>query len=72
VHQGDGEGDEFLAGCRYRLQELPEDFVIPVSDNQTYKQFGDSVAVPVIRELARRIVKEMDKVKKRKSKLYSN
>ncbi len=28
-------------------------FVIPVSDTQAYKQFGNSVAVPVMRELAR-------------------
>jgi len=53
-----------------RLQGFPEDFVIPVSDNQAYKQFGNSVAVPVVRELARRIVKEMDKVKKEKIKSY--
>lgn len=45
-----------------RLQGFPEDFVIPVSDNQAYKQFGNSVAVPVIKELARRIVAEMEKI----------
>jgi len=27
--------------------------VIPVSDTQAYKQFGNSVAVPVFREVAR-------------------
>lgn len=34
------------------LQGFPPDFVIPVSDVQAYKQFGNSVAVPVIRALA--------------------
>ena len=32
---------------------LPDDFRIPVSDTQAYKQFGNSVAVPVFREVAR-------------------
>jgi DNA (cytosine-5)-methyltransferase 1 len=45
-----------------RLQGFPEDFIIPVSDNQAYKQFGNSVAVPVIMELAKRVIKEMEKM----------
>lgn len=38
-----------------RIMGYPEDFVIPegVSDTQAYKQFGNSVAVPVFREVAR-------------------
>ena len=39
-----------------RLQGYPEEFKIPVSDAQAYKQFGNSVAVPVIRSLARTIL----------------
>ena len=35
-----------------RLQGFPEDFVIPVSDNQAYRQFGNSVCVPVIKAIA--------------------
>lgn len=38
-----------------RLQGFPDDFQIVVSDTQAYKQFGNSVAVPVIRELAKKI-----------------
>jgi DNA (cytosine-5)-methyltransferase 1 len=38
-----------------RLQGFPEDFILPTSDNQAYKQFGNSVAVPVIRAIARQI-----------------
>lgn len=35
-----------------RLQGYPEEFIIPVSDTQAYKQFGNSVAVPVIYNIA--------------------
>jgi DNA (cytosine-5)-methyltransferase 1 len=35
-----------------RLQGFPETFKIPVSDNQAYKQFGNSVCVPVINAIA--------------------
>ena len=35
-----------------RLQGFPEDFKIVCSDTQAYKQFGNSVAVPVIEALA--------------------
>lgn len=35
-----------------RLMGLPDEFKIPVSDTQAYKQFGNSVAVPVFREVA--------------------
>jgi DNA (cytosine-5)-methyltransferase 1 len=31
----------------------PDTFRIPVSDTQAYKQFGNSVIVPVIAEIAR-------------------
>ena len=36
-----------------RLMGLPDDFVIPVSDTQAYKQLGNSVVMPVMREVAR-------------------
>ena len=48
-----------------RLQGFPEDFIIPVSDAQAYKQFGNSVAVPVVRAIARQIRKEMKNLKLR-------
>lgn len=35
-----------------RLMGFPDDFVIPVSDTQAYKQFGNSVVMPVMREVA--------------------
>jgi len=36
-----------------RLMGFPDDFIIPVSDTQAYKQFGNSVVAPVMREVAR-------------------
>lgn len=36
-----------------RLQGFPDSFVIPVSDTQAYKQFGNSVAVPVVEAIAK-------------------
>lgn len=42
-----------------RLQGFPENFVIPVSDSQAYKQFGNSVAVPVIRAIAAEMLREL-------------
>jgi len=44
-----------------RLQGFPEKFKIVVSDTQAYKQFGNSVAVPVIEALAKKILQEIQK-----------
>ncbi|WP_405321992.1 DNA cytosine methyltransferase [Methanobrevibacter thaueri] len=35
-----------------RLQGFPDDFIIPVSNAQSYKQFGNSVCIPVIEAVA--------------------
>jgi DNA (cytosine-5)-methyltransferase 1 len=35
-----------------RLMGFPDSFVIPVSDTQAYKQFGNSVVVPVVEAVA--------------------
>lgn len=42
-----------------RLQGFPENFIIPVSDTQAYKQFGNSVAVSVIREIAKEMLSSL-------------
>jgi DNA (cytosine-5)-methyltransferase 1 len=34
--------------CR-RLQGYPEEFVLPASKTAAYRQFGNSVTVPVVR-----------------------
>ena len=48
-----------------RLQGFPENFNIPVSDNQAYKQFGNSVAVPVIYAIAKTMVKLLENPEER-------
>lgn len=42
-----------------RLQGFPDHFVIPVSDSSAYKQFGNSVAVPVIRAIGEEMIKTL-------------
>lgn len=42
-----------------RLQGFPDTFKIPVSDTQAYKQFGNSVVVPLMSEIAKLIVSEL-------------
>ena len=44
-----------------RLQGFPDNFIIPVSDSQAYKQFGNSVAIPVVHAIAKNIVEFLDK-----------
>lgn len=46
-----------------RLQGFPEEYIIPVSDTQAYKEFGNSVAVPVIHAIAEQIIKVLDNSK---------
>ncbi|WP_028376698.1 DNA (cytosine-5-)-methyltransferase [Leeuwenhoekiella sp. MAR_2009_132] len=49
-----------------RIQGFPDDFVIPVSNNQAYKQFGNSVAMPLIQAVSKNIVKELLKINESK------
>lgn len=49
-----------------RLQGFPEDFKIPVSDTQAYRQFGNSVVVPLMSDVAQLVVskiRDMETVK---------
>lgn len=43
-----------------RLQGFPDKFIIPVSDAQGYKQFGNSVTVPVIKAVVGSIRKALN------------
>jgi DNA (cytosine-5)-methyltransferase 1 len=45
-----------------RLQGFPNDFIIPVSDNQAYKQFGNSVTVPLIQAVGKQLVKSLHQI----------
>jgi DNA (cytosine-5)-methyltransferase 1 len=42
-----------------RLQGFPDDFIIPVSDNQAYKQFGNSVVVPLMQAVGKNVVQQL-------------
>ena len=42
-----------------RLMGFSEKFKIPVSDNQAYRQFGNSVVVPVVKAVATEIAKKI-------------
>lgn len=43
-----------------RLQGFPDDFLIPVSDTQAYRQFGNAVTVNVAEAVARSILEVLD------------
>lgn len=43
-----------------RLQGFPPNYIIPVSDTQAYKQFGNSVCVPVVKAIAEQIFVILD------------
>lgn len=47
-----------------RLQGFPDTFKIPVSDTQAYKQFGNSVVVPLITDVAGLIIRKLKKLDK--------
>ncbi len=43
-----------------RLQGFPDTFIIPVSDTQAYRQFGNSVVVPLMENVAKLVVDELN------------
>lgn len=43
-----------------RLQGFPDSFKIPVSDTQAYRQFGNSVVVPLMSDVAKLIVARLE------------
>lgn len=44
-----------------RLQGYPDKFIISVSDNQAYRQFGNSVVVPLMKAVAGNLVSELQR-----------
>lgn len=60
IEQGKGRNPRKLTPreCA-RLQGFPDEFVIPVSDARAYKQFGNSVCIPMIEAVARRELEYM-------------
>ena len=47
-----------------RLQGFPESFKMPVSDMQAFKQLGNSVSVPVLKAIARQMLKAVEESEK--------
>jgi DNA (cytosine-5)-methyltransferase 1 len=42
---------------------FPDTYRIPVSDTQAYRQFGNSVVMPVMREVARAMLPHLDAIR---------
>ena len=40
-----------------RLQGFPDDFILPVADTHLYKQFGNTVSINVVEDIAAEIKK---------------
>lgn len=47
-----------------RLQGFPDDFKIPVSDTQAYRQFGNSVVVPLVGNIAKLMIEKVEILEK--------
>lgn len=64
INRGEGEIPRRLTPreCA-RLQGYPDDFKIVVSDTQAYKQFGNSVVVPLMSSMASLIVEKLNSLK---------
>jgi DNA (cytosine-5)-methyltransferase 1 len=64
VYQGEGERPRRLTPreCA-RLMGFPDTYRIPVSDTQAYRQFGNSVVMPVMREVARAMLPHLDAIR---------
>jgi DNA (cytosine-5)-methyltransferase 1 len=52
-----------------RLMGYPKDFKIPVSDTQAYRQFGNSVVVPVVERIAKSVVATLRRPVERRADL---
>jgi DNA (cytosine-5)-methyltransferase 1 len=57
ISQGPGKNPRRLTPreCA-KLMGFPANFKIPVSDTQAYRQFGNSVVVPVVKRIAKQVV----------------
>ena len=47
-----------------RLMGFPDSFKIPVSDTQAYRQFGNSVVMPLMANVAELVVKKLFDLRK--------
>lgn len=42
------------------IMGFPSEFIVPVSDSQAYKQFGNSVVVPVVKRIFEEVIRILD------------
>ena len=63
INQGENKNPSRLTPreCA-RLQGYPDDFKITVSDTRAYKQFGNSVVVPLVTAIAGKIVEKVEEL----------
>lgn len=61
IDRGEGQNPRMLTPreCA-RLQGFPDEFIIPVSNAQAYKQFGNTVSIPVIQAVAEEMLLYMN------------
>lgn len=60
IAQGPGKNPRRLTPRECcRLMGYPPDFQIPVSDTQAYRQFGNSVVVPVVQKIATAVIETL-------------
>ena len=66
INQGKGKNPRRLTPreCA-RLQGYPDSFKITVSDTRAYKQFGNSVVVPLVTAIAGKIVEKVEELDKK-------
>ncbi|SDW06156.1 DNA (cytosine-5)-methyltransferase 1 [Marinococcus luteus] len=53
-----------------RLQGFPDTFSIPVSDTQAYRQFGNSVTVPLVSAVAQEFITKLEQVEQDNSSVH--
>lgn len=62
IYQGDDKNPRRLTPRECcRLMGYPDTFKIPVSDTQAYRQFGNSVVIPVVASIAEAVVDSLKK-----------
>jgi DNA (cytosine-5)-methyltransferase 1 len=50
---------------------FPDDYVIPVSDTQSYRQFGNSVVVPMMTAVATALISQLNDFENSRAKKKS-
>lgn len=71
INQKDSNPRKLTPREAARLQGFPDNFVIPVSDHSAYKQFGNSVAVNVIKSIAKEIILSLNQLEDNKKSVIN-